>query len=138
MAITAICGDNHHFLDGHRNPHPWWLHEDDRTVCSEERIQKNVASFQGFQGRFNCPNEAYYWDWQATIHVENFVYIEIGCNKGSDALMNLRAFTASPLANLKTFKKATGLRDGYACGFDDARFAELSKQTEPRAKNYTH
>jgi FkbM family methyltransferase len=131
MSIALLMS----IVSANPNPHPWWLREDARTVCSEERIKKNVASFQG---RFNCPNEAYYWDWQATLNVKNFVYIEIGCNKGSDALMNLRAFTASPLAEKKTFQEATGLTSGYACGFDDKRYAELSKQTEPRAKNYTH
>jgi len=104
-------------------------------VCSTENITKNLALFAKY--KTNCPSEPWYWDWQATLNVNEFVGLEIGCNKGTDALMNLRAFTASTLVDIDSFEKHTKLKE-YVCNFDRERWKSLLYLTKPRAKKYRH
>jgi FkbM family methyltransferase len=104
-------------------------------ACSSEEIKRNLEIF--LRESTTCPSEAWYWEWQATLSVEEFVYIEVGCNKGTDALMNLRAFTGSKIADIKRWQEYTGMGD-FACPFDNERWELLIENSKLRARRYKH
>jgi len=108
---------------------------EDVEVCSTQQINRNLEIF-GKESTV-CPSEPWYWEWQAALNVEEFVYVEIGCNKGTDALMNLRAFTASKIIDIERWQEYTKLGN-FACPFDHERWKILLEQTKPRAKQYRH
>ena len=59
-----------------------------RMPCSEAAIVKNAEFLAKSSTR--CPSEPWYWEWQSLLVVNNpkkvgVTYIEVGCNKASDA-----------------------------------------------------
>lgn len=74
--------------------------------CAEEQIERNVKLFQ--KEPTTCPDEKWYDEWTQEIIIgkneneddtNSFVAIEVGCNKGTDAILQLRRFTKDARAS---------------------------------------
>ena len=104
--------------------------------CSEELIQYNSRRLETDPSK--CPSEPWYWEWQSDIRAENFVYVEIGCNKATDAVMNLRAYSANDKVDLHLFEGLTNFTL-FSCRPETSRWNDIVTQIkQPRAKKYTH
>lgn len=103
--------------------------------CSEVAIRDNALQLSN-ETTF-CPTELWYWDWIMRLNVKEFVSVEIGCNKATDAVLNLRAFTGNAKVDIDTWQ-ATSKLDNFACPIDRERWKALQQSTERRAKIYTH
>jgi len=112
-----------------------FFEEEKVEACSSEQIRRNLDIFR--TESTTCPSEPWYWEWQENLSVDEFVYIEIGCNKGTDALMNLKAFTRSKIVDIKHWQKYTNL-GGFACPFDIERWELIIKKSKRGAKRYKH
>jgi FkbM family methyltransferase len=103
--------------------------------CAEETIRNNALQLR--DEHTTCPSELWYWDWISTLSTEEFVYVEIGCNKGTDALLNLRAFTGNTTVNIDAWQAATKL-EGFACPIDSERWKGLKQNNTRKANRYNH
>jgi len=106
-----------------------------RMPCTEAEIVAN-AEFLA-KSSTTCPSEPWYWEWQSKLVVNNpkVTYIEIGCNKGSDAVLNLRAFTGDTGVDIDVWQQATKL-DNFWCPFDRERWKSVVEN--PSGTLYTH
>lgn len=105
-----------------------------RMPCSEADIVKNAEFLS--KSSTTCPSEPWYWEWQSKLLASPAAtYIEVGCNKASDAVLNLRAFTGNTGVDIDEWQQATKL-GGHACAFDRERWNSVVKN--PSGTLYTH
>ena len=104
-------------------------------ACSQQLIDSNARRLLVEPCR--CPSEPWYWQWQSTISVDNFVYLEVGCNKGYDAVINLRAYTANEVVDLDTYNQLTNF-SLISCQIDRDRWRDVASVKQSRAKQYSH
>jgi len=92
--------------------------------CDAGRIERNAKLFQ--KEPTTCPDEKWYdeWTW-STIgsEVGSFVAIEVGCNKGTDAILQLRRFTQEPRASVSRFQKLTSFPE-FSCSWEKKKWDE--------------
>lgn len=110
-------------------------HKAEGNGCTQQTIGHYAEKL--YNGSSKCPAEPWYWEWQRGLRVDKFVYVEVGCNKASDAVMNLRAFTANHTVDLDLFTKHTGLVN-YACKPDRGRWKWVRSYSHARANEYAH
>ena len=106
-----------------------------RMPCTEAEIVAN-AEFLA-KSSTTCPSEPWYWEWQSKLVVNNpkVTFLEIGCNKATDAVLNLRAFTGDTGVDIDVWQQATKL-EHYACPFDRERWKSVVEN--PSGTLYTH
>mmetsp|Transcript_15111 Transcript_15111/g.37135 ORF Transcript_15111/g.37135 Transcript_15111/m.37135 type:complete len:360 (-) Transcript_15111:320-1399(-) len=110
-----------------------WL----KFVCPKHIIQRNLALFK--KEKTTCPSEPWYWDWQESLSAGTFVYVEIGCNKGTDALLNVRAFTADASADIDNWLAHTNMSKlKPACPYDFERWSIVRNRTARSVRVYKH
>ena len=71
------------------------------------------------------------------MKVDDPVYIEVGCNKATDAIINLRAFTADKSVDIVKWQDATKL-EMFACPVDTEMWERVSKIPARTTKSYKH
>ena len=98
--------------------------------CAEEQIERNVKLFQ--KEATTCPDEKWYDEWTQEIIIgkneneddtNSFVAIEVGCNKGTDAILQLRRFTKDARASVATFQKLTNFPE-FSCSWEQKKWDE--------------
>lgn len=98
--------------------------------CAEEQIERNVKLFQ--KEPTTCPDEKWYDEWTQEIIIgkneneddtNSFVAIEVGCNKGTDAILQLRRFTKDARASVATFQKLTNFPE-FSCSWEQKKWDE--------------
>ena len=102
--------------------------------CTEERIERNVKLFQ--KEPTTCPDEKWYDEWTQEIIIgineneddktNSFVAIEVGCNKGTDAILQLRRFTKDARASVATFQKLTNFPE-FSCSWEQKKWDEAGR-----------
>lgn len=69
--------------------------------------------------------------------MQDFVYMEVGCNKGTDAVLNLRAFTAAEEVSIEKWQSTINMSN-YVCAFDEDRWRTVSQRRTRATNNYKH
>ena len=107
--------------------------------CSNATVTQNANYMRGQYHAFTrCPTELWYWEWQSKLVSDDFVYLEVGCNKASDSVMNLRAFTADKRVDIDKWLEETQFDDSFACDFDRERWQDIQNITETNVLKYRH
>lgn len=104
------------------------------SACTAENISANVDSFLklgGLKGS-RCPKESWLLAWRKLLHRkdlprEPFVYIEVGCNKATDAIVWLRSFTQNVTVDLDRWLKETRFQI-FACKIDWNEWKEVQRE----------
>ncbi len=106
--------------------------------CSEADIVQNAEFLSNHST--TCPSEPWYWEWQSILLGTNtaVTYIEVGCNKATDAVLNLKAFTGDTSVDIDEWTSTTKLAN-YACPFDRERWNKVSNSSSGTLyTDYTH
>jgi len=92
--------------------------------CDASRIERNAKLFR--KEPTTCPDEKWYDEWTRSIigsEVGSFAAIEVGCNKGTDAILQLRRFTKEPRASVARFQKLTSFPE-FSCWWEKKKWDE--------------
>jgi len=119
--------------------------------CTREQTIKNSALFK--REPTTCPNEIWYDQWieqfirtkasaavAAAADDENdadvFVNVEIGCNKGTDAILNLRQFTKNERVDIGRFQSLTKFPE-FSCSWEHDKWNRAVAQNRNSSSNST-
>lgn len=101
-----------------------------RGQCSSQQLQSYVKYLQdngGYSVLTQCPKEDWILDWRRNLpQMKEFISMEIGCNKGTDAILMLKMFTGSNMVNLDEWLRKTGMTNFY-CAPDKQIWDEVSQ-----------
>jgi len=92
--------------------------------CDAGRIERNAKLFR--KEPTTCPDEKWYDEWTRGVigsGVGSFVATEVGCNKGTDAILQLRRFTKEPRASVARFQKLTSFPE-FSCSWEKKKWDE--------------
>ena len=92
--------------------------------CDAGRIEGNAKLFR--KEPTTCPDEKWYDEWTRGVigsGVGSFVATEVGCNKGTDAILQLRRFTKEPRASVARFQKLTSFPE-FSCSWEKKKWDE--------------
>jgi hypothetical protein len=112
------------------------------AACNNTEIQRSVSSLNGYGGishATRCPDEAWLFEWQRTLTPQKpFVYMEIGCNKGTDAVVMLKLFTRNTNVSLQKWLDETSFVSRPACGIDWKGWNSIIDDARHGSLAYSH
>lgn len=114
-------------------------------ACSLEQVRRNIEKLREYGGISNatrCPTEPYLikqFDSElSTLNRNSTVtFFEVGCNKGTDAVMFLRMFTKHPKVDIELWLKKTKFMKGPSCPIDWDLWDKIKERKGP-AFEYRH
>ncbi|EKX32405.1 hypothetical protein GUITHDRAFT_121410 [Guillardia theta CCMP2712] len=131
LVVAYLFWGHHHVGSPCTQPKPtahtktdWIQHWKQNPPCSDTELRNNALALRS--SPTNCPTERWYWDWQSKKSSHAFVYIEIGCNKGTDAITNVRAYTGDPSVDVVSWMKHIQM-GSTACPMDMALWDRIKR-----------
>lgn len=112
-------------------------------TCTHEQVERNAKQLRkrgGISKATRCPAEPYLIKQFTNIPLNrqnNITFIEVGCNKATDAVMMLRMFTRQPEIDLKLWLDKADFVKKPACPIDWDLWNRIKKLKKP-AFNYRH
>jgi FkbM family methyltransferase len=113
------------------------------TACSKTQVEHNVGELSqrgGISKATRCPSEPFFIDYFITSERRRkgkFTFIEVGCNKATDAIMMLRMFTQNPRIDLKLWLERTQFMRNPSCDIGWERWHRVEEIRGP-AFDYKH
>lgn len=111
-------------------------------IC--HKAEKNILFLKamgGFSKASRCPMEPWILPWAITFHrnprLEQFIVIEVGCNKATDALMLTRLFTQKESVDMISWLKETRFRR-FFCPLDWGLWKKIVQLNLRGVQEYHH
>lgn len=114
-------------------------------TCSHDQLKRNVKELDrrgGIRNATKCPTEPYLIEqFRSNFkrqRKDKIVFIEVGCNKATDAVMMLRMFTQHPRVDLKLWMNKTQFVKQPSCAIDWDLWNKIEKSRVLGDFNYQH